>query len=68
MDLVDNLPEAILEKDIRDLPYSVGALPESEKTEGHEKALRVLSSGFLKFLDSFRKSVDLFVQFGDLIL
>ena len=68
MDLVDYLSEAVLEKDICDLSYSVGALPESEKAEGHEKALRVLSAGFLKFLDSFRKSVDLFVQLVDFIL
>ena len=68
MDLVDYLSEAVLEKDIRDLPYSVGALPESEKVEGHEEVLRVLSAGFLEFFDSFRKRVVLFLQLSDFIL
>lgn len=68
MYLVDYLPKTIFEKDIRDLPDPVGALPESEKTEGHEKALRVLPAGFLDFPDSFREQTNLFGQFSDFIL
>ena len=67
MDLVDYLSKAVFEKDVGNLSDSVGALTESEKTEGHERALSVLPSSFLELLNSFRKNVDLFLQLSDFI-